>query len=154
MQRLWRVTYEELHEDTLSAPEKELIQAAAKAAEHAYAPYSKFHVGAAVRLRDGRIYTGNNQENAAYPSGLCAERTLLFSLGAQSLISSVEILAVYSPHSLSPVMPCGACRQVMHEYQEKSQNRWVLLFAGASSLVYRFVGVESLLPFAFVWRPA
>lgn len=154
MERTWSVTYEELSWAELSPGEAELLKAAEAAAQKAYAPYSGFPVGAAARLIAGEIYTANNQENAAYPSGLCAERVLLFYLGAQGLVPQIQALAVCAPKLPHPVMPCGACRQVLHEYQEISQKRWTLIFAGNSQRVYRFIGVELLLPFAFVWRPA
>ena len=148
------MTYEELSWAELAPNEAELLKAAEAAAQKAYAPYSDFPVGAAARLAAGEIYTANNQENAAYPSGLCAERVLLFYLGAQGLVPQIQALAVYAPKLSHPVMPCGACRQVLHEYQQMSQNPWTLIFAGNSERVYRFIGVELLLPFAFVWRPA
>lgn len=154
MRREWKVQYEELLPEELAYEERHLLEEAKAAAERAYAPYSRFPVGAAVRLIDGRIFTGNNQENAAFPSGLCAERTVLFYVGSQALITQVEAMAVFAPKSDGPVMPCGACRQVIHEYQTHAQRAWVLIFAGASETVYRFVGVENLLPFAFLWRPS
>lgn len=153
MKRILSITYEELTAEELLPEEYNLLQAAKEAARQAYAPYSHFPVGAAVRLRDGCIFTGNNQENAAYPSGLCAERTVLFYVGSQGLISEVEMLAVYAPKLHAPVMPCGACRQVMYEYEKLAKSPWTLIFAGASEHIYRLSGVENLLPFAFVWRP-
>lgn len=152
MQQVWSVTYEALTWTDLSSEMQEVVKAARHAAEKAYAPYSGFPVGAAVRLHDGRIFTGNNQENAAYPSGLCAERTLAFYLGSQHLIQEVELLAVYAPLSEGPVMPCGACRQVLHEYEHLCGRPWVCIFAGASPTLYRFIGIQNLLPFAFVWK--
>ncbi len=149
-----RIVYEELLPEELEEEDKRLLKAAKAAAAHAYAPYSGFPVGAAVRLTDGRIFTGNNQENAAFPSGLCAERTVLFYVGSQALMTEIDALAVFAPKSPTPVMPCGACRQVMHEYQSHAHRPWVLIFAGASKTVYRFIGVENLLPFAFLWRPS
>jgi len=148
------LVYEELAWEELSPADRALVEAARDAAHQAYAPYSGFPVGAAARLRDARLFTGNNQENAAFPSGLCAERVLLFYLGSQQLLPHVEALAVFAPHSPTPVMPCGACRQVLHEYQRLSQTPWVYIFAGAAPFVYRFVGIDNLLPFAFVWKPS
>lgn len=147
------LTYEELSRGALSVQEQALLHEAEMAAGQAYAPYSGFPVGAAALLSDGRTFIGNNQENAALPSGICAERSLLFHLGAQRLIPAVNTIAVYAPKSEVPVMPCGACRQVLHEYQQMCAKPWVLIFAGASDRVYRFIGVENLLPFAFIWRP-
>lgn len=102
------MTYEELSWAELSPGEAELLKAAEAAAQKAYAPYSGFPVGAAARLIAGEIYTANNQENAAYPSGLCAERVLLFYLGAQGLVPQIQALAVCAPKLPHPVMPCGA----------------------------------------------
>lgn len=154
MERRVHLIYEELSWEELSPADSALVEAARTAASQAYAPYSGFPVGAAVRLRDGRLFTANNQENAAFPSGLCAERVLLFYLGSQGLLPQVQALAVLAPHSPAPVMPCGACRQVLHEYERLGQTSWVYIFAGAAPLVYRFSGIENLLPFAFVWKPS
>lgn len=115
--------YDNLEE--LNAQDAELLQYAHKAAENAYAPYSRFHVGAAVRLANGKIVSGNNIENAAYPSGLCAERVTLFSVQAQYPGVAVEAIAVtaHSEKTLvdEPIAPCGACRQVMVEVEKLSQ---------------------------------
>lgn len=154
MQKKLVLVYEELPREMLSAEERALLYQAEAAAGQAYAPYSGFPVGAAALLSDGRTFTGNNQENVALPSGTCAERSLLFYLGAQQLIPTVRMLAVYAPKSEGPVMPCGACRQVLYEYQQMCVQPWMLIFAGASERVYRFTGVNNLLPFAFVWRPS
>ncbi|MCS7162591.1 MAG: cytidine deaminase [Bacteroidia bacterium] len=153
MERVWTLHYEEISWEDLSLEEREVVLAARHAAEKAYAPYSSFLVGAAARLRNGSLYLGNNQENAAYPSGLCAERVLLFSLGAQGLIPEIETLAVYATLLEEPVTPCGACRQVMYEYQRRSPTPWRLLFGGGlSPRLYRLMGAEGLLPLAFSWR--
>lgn len=153
MWREVRYFYEEILRGELLPIEREALEAAQKAAQFAYAPYSRFPVGAAVILEDGRIFTGNNQENAAYPSGLCAERVVLFQVGAASLSAYIRILAIYAPRLEAPVMPCGACRQVMHEYQQHSPRPWIILTAGGGDTVYRFVGTEGLLPLAFTWKP-
>lgn len=154
MQHQLILAYEEIARTDLLPEEKALLAAAEAAARQAYAPYSGFPVGAAARTTDKRLWASNNQENAAYPSGLCAERTLLFYLGSQQLIPAVEALAVYAPHSPGPVMPCGACRQVMYEYEQLGNQPWLLIFAGATSVVYRIRGVPTLLPLAFVWKPS
>ncbi|MEN3041033.1 MAG: cytidine deaminase [Bacteroidia bacterium] len=153
MHKRRQIEYEELLVEKLGAEDRQLILSAQEAAKAAYAPYSGFPVGVAVRLRDGGILVANNQENAAYPSGLCAERVLLFYLGSQSLISEVDTLAVYAPQANMPIMPCGACRQVIYEYERVSAGSWKFLFAGACPFVYRFIGAENLLPFPFVWKP-
>ncbi|MCS6789562.1 MAG: cytidine deaminase [Bacteroidia bacterium] len=154
MWRELRYFYEEVVWDELLPIERRALEAAQKVAQQAYAPYSHFPVGAAVVLEDGRIFTGNNQENAAYPSGLCAERVVLFQVGAAGLSPQIRILAIYAPRLEMPVMPCGACRQVMHEYQQHSRFPWTILTAGRGDTVYRFVGTEGLLPLAFAWKPA
>ena len=97
---------------------RQLYEAAFEASKKAYAPYSKFHVGAAVLLENGEILSGNNQENAAYPSGLCAERTTLFYAGARYPDAAVLILAIAAMKDgerVDLITPCGACRQVMLE---------------------------------------
>ena len=97
----------------------ELVEKAMEAAGNAYAPYSKYQVGAAVLLENGKIYTGNNQENAAYPSGMCAERVAIFYAGAQNPDVPVVSIAIaaYSEGKFQeePVTPCGGCRQVLYE---------------------------------------
>ncbi len=151
MELNWSLSYEILLRKELLPLEKALLSRAEEAARQAYAPYSGFPVGAAVRLRDGSIYTGNNQENLAYPSGLCAERVVLFQVGALGKAAEIEALAVYAP-GVDVVFPCGACRQVMLEYAQMSETPWTLIFAGAAASVYRMKGVYLLLPFHFVWR--
>ena len=108
----------------LSAADRELLAAAECAATGAYAPYSQFHVGAALRLADGTIVCGSNQENAAYPSGLCAERTAIFAASAQRPecrdFEAIAIIGVNERGERCEASPCGACRQVMAQYQAKS----------------------------------
>lgn len=135
----------------MPAEERELMEAAMGAAEGAYAPYSGFRVGAAVRLADGTVATGSNQENAAYPSGLCAERTALFSASAQKPGPAVEMLAVVGLHKGQYVeaSPCGACRQVMAEYETRYGRKMAVLCYLAGGRIRRIAGVESLLPFGF-----
>lgn len=138
----------------LNAQDAELLQYAHKAAENAYAPYSRFHVGAAVRLANGVIVSGNNIENAAYPSGLCAERVTLFSAQAQYPNVAVEAIAVtaHSEKTLvdEPIAPCGACRQVMVEVEKISQRKLHILCQGETGPVMAFDGIETLMPFIFV----
>ena len=105
----------------LSAADRELIDAACQATHRSYAPYSHFSVGAAARLSDNTIVTGTNQENAAYPSGLCAERTTLFYANSQYPGQAVETLAIAARNECGefleePIPPCGACRQVLAEF--------------------------------------
>lgn len=144
--------YENL--DELKPRDAELMRLAHEATKSAYAPYSKFHVGAAVRLANGAIVTGNNIENAAYPSGLCAERVAMFAAMAQYPGVAFEALAV-TAHSATkliaePVAPCGACRQVMVEVEQVSKQPLKVLCQGETGPVMVFDGIESLMPFIFL----
>jgi cytidine deaminase len=138
----------------LSDGDRLLVEQAQQAAKNAYAPYSKFHVGAAVLLKNGEIITGNNQENAAYPSGLCAERVTLFYAMAthpKAEIEAIAITALSENSSLkTPPFPCGACRQVLaeYEYRQKKPVRFILHAQSGKTIVME--GVENLLPFPFV----
>ena len=142
--------YESLAE--LEPKDRELAQAAIDATAQAYAPYSKFNVGAAVLFQDGEIIKGAKQENAAYPSGLCAERTALFYASASrpdKPMTAIAIAASQNGELLeTPVTPCGACRQVMAQYQLKSGLPMMVLLIGAHSIL-KFEKVDDLLPFIF-----
>ena len=142
--------YESLAE--LEPKDRELAQAAIDATAQAYAPYSKFNVGEAVLFQDGEIIKGANQENAAYPSGLCAERTALFYASAsrpEKPMVAIAIAASQNGQLLeTPVTPCGACRQVMAQYQLKSGLPMMVLLIGAHSIL-KFEKVDDLLPFIF-----
>ena len=138
---------------SLNKTDLELLETAKKAMEDAYAPYSDFNVGAAILLENGKIITGNNQENAAYPSGLCAERVAIFY--ASSQFPSVKITAIAITASSNnqkvnvPVPPCGACRQAMAEYEIKFSNSIRLIMAGQSGEVFISPSVSNLLPLLF-----
>ena len=138
--------------DGLEAKDRELAQAAVEATAQAYAPYSKFNVGAAVLFEDGVIVKGANQENAAYPSGLCAERTALFYASASrpdKAMVAIAIAAGQDGHLCeTPATPCGACRQVMAQYQLKSGLPMRVLLVGAHK-IWRFEKVDDLLPLIF-----
>ena len=138
--------------DELSAEDKVLAESAIEAVGSAYAPYSNFHVGAAVRFNDGEIVKGSNQENAAYPSGICAERTALFYASASRPGAPMNCIAIAAAQNGAlipdPVTPCGACRQVMIQYQLKSGNPMEVILIGANR-IWKFANVESLLPFIF-----
>lgn len=141
----------ELKEYSISAiPEQyqKLCDESKRAAMKAYAVYSKFRVGAAVLLEDGIIVSGNNQENVAYPSGLCAERTALFYTHAQYPTKQIKAIAVYSPDATSLLTPCGACRQVMIEYEKKQKTPITTLIVQEDS-VYIMPSVSDWLPFEF-----
>ena len=138
--------------DELSAEDRVLAEAAIEAVATSYAPYSNFNVGAAVRFNDGEIIRGSSQENAAYPSGMCAERTALFYASASRPGVPMNALAIAAAQNgellKDPVTPCGACRQVMIQYQLKSGNPMEIILIGANR-IWKFSNVESLLPFVF-----
>lgn len=126
-----------------------LLEKAKEAMNNAYAPYSKFKVGAAVELDNGIIITGNNQENAAYPSGLCAERTAVFYASSQYPNQKINTIAIIAQNnSVEPVSPCGACRQALAEYEYKFKNP-IRVILGSNGKVYILKSVESLLPLLF-----
>lgn len=139
--------------DELCAEDRELALAAIDALKGSYAPHSEFHVGAAVRLADGQIIKGANQENVAYPSGLCAERTAMFAANAnnpgvpQVSIAITSTYADGTPPSY-PATPCGACRQVMAEYQKLGGRPMSIILVGGK-MVLKFERVDDLLPFIF-----
>ena len=142
------VEYDSMEE--MPAAERELMEQAMKATATAYAPYSRFHVGAAVRLADGTVVTGSNQENIAYPSGLCAERVALFSASAQKPDQAVEMLAVvgHTEGEYCEASPCGACRQVMAEYQTLGRKPLSVIMFGTQK-AWKFERVDDILPFIF-----
>lgn len=137
----------------LSDEERELVGRASAATENSYAKYSHFRVGAAVKLANGKVFIGANQENAAFPSGLCAERTALFAAQANYPDQPVTILAIAAAddHGLRamPVSPCGSCRQVMIEIEERYRQPMEILLCGTQG-VYRVKSVRDLLPLSFV----
>ena len=140
--------------DELAPQDAELMRCAHEATKNSYAPYSKFCVGAAVRLTNGVVVTGSNVENAAYPSGLCAERVAMFAAMAQYPGVALEALAV-TAHSATktidePVAPCGACRQVMVEVEQQSKKALRVMCQGETGPVMVFDGIESLMPFIFL----
>ncbi len=129
-----------------------LVLEARSAALQAYAPYSGFRVGAAVLLANGVMIKGNNQENAAYPSGLCAERTALFYASANYPETPVSAIAITARNAAgpmnTPVNPCGSCRQVLLETETRFNQPVKIILAGLNS-IYIFDGVDSLLPMSF-----
>ena len=139
--------------DELTDADRELIDRAMKATDNAYAEYSHFYVGAALRLANGRIVIGANQENAAFPSGLCAERTAVFSAQANFPDQSIESLALVARNDNglvdSPVTPCGACRQVLLGVEERYGRPMRIIMYGKSG-VYIVGSVKDLLPLSFV----
>lgn len=139
-------------EQELSDEDRALLEAARKATESSYAPYSKFYVGAAVRLTNKQIVCGSNQENAAYPSGTCAERTAIFYANAQYPDQAVETLAIAAQTQGSfltkPISPCGACRQVILETEHRYGKPVRILLYGTEG-VYVLEGIRSILPLQF-----
>jgi Cytidine deaminase len=136
----------------LSTEDKLLIDKAKESTQRSYAPYSNFSVGAAALLANGVIVTGSNQENAAYPSGLCAERTTLFYANSQYPDQSVETLAIAARTKQDfiqePIPPCGACRQVIMETEKRYNNPIRILLYG-KRCIYVVEGVGDLLPLSF-----
>lgn len=136
----------------LSEEDRRLIDMAKEATKRSYAPYSKFSVGAAALLANGEIVTGTNQENAAYPSGLCAERTTLFYANSQYPDQAVKTLAIAARTENdfldSPIPPCGACRQVILE-TEKRYNQPIRILLYGKENIYLIEGIEDLLPLSF-----
>lgn len=148
-----RIAFREFESlDELDAQDRELAQAAVEAMELSYAPYSDFNVGAAVRLEDGEIVKGANQENAAYPSGLCAERTAMFYAGASRPDKAMTGIAIAAGQNGrltdTPATPCGACRQVMAQYQLKGGRPMAVIMVGGSK-IWKFDKVDDILPLIF-----
>lgn len=138
--------------DELSSADRELMDQAIAATERSYAPYSHFSVGAAARLTNGIVVSGSNQENAAYPSGTCAERTTLFYANSQYPDQAVDTLAIAARngHGLldDPIPPCGACRQVMLETEKRFNHPMRILLYGKKG-IYEMKEVSDLLPLSF-----
>ena len=139
--------------DELSEEDAWLLNEARDVTEHAYAPYSHFHVGAVAKLSNGEIVAGSNQENASFPVGLCAERVLLGS--ASSLYPKVPILSLAvsyqtgSGASDHPISPCGICRQSLQEYEMRVAHPIRLILGGMEGKIYVIPKASSLLPLAF-----
>tara|TARA_R110002073_G_scaffold72537_1_gene177657 strand:+ start:691316 stop:691798 length:483 start_codon:yes stop_codon:yes gene_type:complete len=137
----------------LSSDDQNLMETAIKYRNNAYAPYSNFSVGAALLLDNGAIISGNNQENAAYPSGMCAERVAIYSAGA--LHPGVKVLKIAISASSSqkkvtkPVGPCGACRQAIAEYEFKQETPIEILFMGETGQIIKTDSLKDLLPLSF-----
>lgn len=139
---------EELSKDVISLMEK-----AMEARQNAYAPYSKFNVGAALLLDNGEVVTGSNQENASYPSGLCAERTSIYYAGAKYPKAKIVQMAIIAgstiKQTMSPIPPCGACRQAIAEYEVKQDAPIEIYFMGETGKVVKSNSLANLLPLVF-----
>lgn len=139
--------------DELSDEDKNLVKIARESAANAYAPYSRFNVGAALILENGTILRGNNQENASYPIGLCAERVAIFASGANFPDQRIKTLAVtaFSKQFVidKPITPCGACRQAISEYENRHKQPIKIVMVGESGKVLVSNGIKNFLPYQF-----
>lgn len=137
----------------LTDEEQKLLSEALQAVDGSYAPYSEFHVGAAVLLENGIVIKGSNQENSAYPSGLCAERVALFYANAQYPDVAVKAIAITAKaeHFIieSPIAPCGSCRQVIAETEHRQKSKIRVIMQGQKGPVLATEGIENLLPLVF-----
>jgi len=163
MNKILTINYQEVSLEELSPEDASLIDSAKQAACRAYNPYSHFFVGAALKLDNGVIVQGSNQENLAYPSGLCAERTALYYAASQYPTCGMDTLAVIGATmkgeyqampqadqlNFCAASPCGSCRQVMAEYELRQGRKIRFLLYQTDSKIVILEGVDSLLPFAF-----
>lgn len=137
----------------LDIQDQMLCERSIKALDHSYSPYSNFKVGVAVLLASGKIVYGSNQENVAYPSGLCAERVALFAIGANypdDEIISIAVTAQTNDFKIEqPVTPCGSCLQVMAEYEKKQKRPFDILLYCIDGPIWKVKGVNNFLPFLF-----
>lgn len=160
-EKIIEIKIKECSYEELTAADRELVDHAKKMTRTSYAPYSRFHVGAAIRMDNGEIIGGSNQENAAYPSGICAERTAAFYASVQHPGMAMKKIAIaawtrlHKSESLpdsecfqrKPISPCGACRQSLLEYEAAYGAIEVILY-GLDG-IYIFPSISSLLPFCF-----
>jgi cytidine deaminase len=154
MKKQLKIDYEWLnHWEELPNAEYILVEKALEAAEDAYAPYSSFHVGAAVLLENGTIVKGNNQENIAYPSGLCAERVALFYAGANYPNTVVKTIVVVAKGDLiAPdecISPCGSCRQVIAESESRQDGAIRIILIAQDGKTWIFNSIKDILVFPF-----
>lgn len=142
------------HISDLNPSDQELLKAAWNACDSAYAPYSKFNVGAAVLLENGKMVSGNNQENAAYPSGLCAERVAMYYASAHYPGVPMKAIAVAVKSEEvpleDPASPCGSCRQVMAEYENLYHTKMRIILGSPHTKIQILEGISSLLPLTFI----
>ncbi len=153
------IRYKALGPEELSEADRRLVEKAKEMTYRSYAPYSKFHVGAAILMENGEIECGSNQENAAYPSGICAERTTCYHASAHYPGVAMKKIAIAArnvagfpnsrdaPFQAQPISPCGACRQALLEYEHLYGDIEVILY-GADD-IYVFPSIKSILPFSF-----
>ena len=147
------INYDSCSMDELTDEERLLVERAREATQNSYAPYSNFHVGAALMLKNGKVIIGANQENSAFPSGLCAERTAVFSAQANYPDQPIMMLAIAAADSnglrSKPVSPCGSCRQVILQMESRYHQQVEILLSGTRN-VFRFKSIKDLLPFSLV----
>jgi len=155
MKKITKQTRFTIYESVLDLEDedKELMSKAKEAIANSYAPYSHFHVGAAILLENGIVVTGNNQENAAYPSGMCAERVAIWNASSQYpnvVIKKIALTVQSENHQVeAPVAPCGACRQTLLEYEMKQKEPIEVYFMGEVGKVVKAHSLQDLLPFSF-----
>ena len=152
MKKILTIVYEEF--ETLNElPEKDykLVLSARQALSMSYSPYSNFKVGSSVRFQDGEMVKGSNQENIAYPSGICAERVAMFSASNDSKQRKIEAIAIAAMKDgcFVAAKPCGACLQVMLEVEKRTKKTLIILIALGEDRYARFEGVHNLMPFSF-----
>lgn len=158
MEKHLTITYEFYGStNELSTAEQKMVESALESCKMAYAPYSKFKVGAVALLENGEFVKGNNQENIAYPSGLCAERVALFYAGANFPGVKINTLCVVADGDLLPkeqiLSPCGGCRQVMIETEMRQEQKMRVILVNQIGQVIAFSSVQDLLPLAFGLNP-
>ena len=145
------IQYDDLSE--LEIKDKQLMDIAIASRKKAYAPYSNFSVGSAILLDNNEVITGNNQENAAYPSGMCAERVAIYSAGSRfpnAIIKKIVITASSSQKKVTqPVAPCGSCRQAISEYEVKQNHPIEIIFMGETGTIVKSNSIKDLLPLGF-----
>lgn len=155
MKKIKIETHLEVYEELSDLPEtvQSLFQKAFEARDKAYAPYSSFSVGAAIQLENGEVVTGSNQENACYPSGLCAERTAIYYAGSRFPNVVMNVMAITATSKArqtdTPIPPCGACRQAIAEYEVKQKSPIAIYFMGAVGKIVKSDSLENLLPLLF-----
>lgn len=155
MEKITITTEFSVYESVQELPDEiqNLIKLAVEVRKNAYAPYSKFKVGAALLLDNGEIVLGSNQENAAYPSGLCAERVAIFQAGSiypkAKMLKMAITAASDTNKTTSPIPPCGSCRQSIAEYEIKQETPIAIYFMGEIGAIYKSDSLKNLLPFMF-----
>jgi len=136
------------HEKELNNEERILVARSKEASKRAYAPYSNFHVGAALLLNNNEIICGNNQENSAYPSGLCAERVAVFYAGSLFPNTEIKCISIYCDTD-RPISPCGGCRQALIEYEQKQKSKIKVILCSKENKIITSDSISAFLPLQF-----